>query len=101
MSSSLPFLLSSVFDCMLLCRSSVHGRGLNRFWSNVEGYQGALLMLISATSRDANDDRENERKWIVGTLAYQGFVNRDAFYGSPGNLYAITPVFHVYTPTGM
>ncbi|KAM1017391.1 hypothetical protein ACFX13_047712 [Malus domestica] len=87
-------------DKNLLYRSSVHGRGLNRFWSNVEGYQGALLMLISATSRDANDDRENERKWIVGTLAYQGFENRDAFYGSPGNLYAITPVFHVYPPTG-
>ncbi|XP_021831018.1 uncharacterized protein LOC110771086 [Prunus avium] len=87
-------------DKNLLYRSSLHGRGLNRFWSNIEGYQGPLLMLFSATSGDASDGRANERKWTVGALTNQGFENKDIFYGSSGNLYAISPVFHVYPPTG-
>ncbi|CAL8995592.1 unnamed protein product [Prunus brigantina] len=87
-------------DKNLLYRSSLHGRGLNRFWSNIEGYQGPLLMLFSATSGDASDSRANERKWTVGALTNQGFENKDLFYGSSGNLYAIIPVFHVYLPTG-
>ncbi|KAL6295602.1 hypothetical protein ACE6H2_003744 [Prunus campanulata] len=87
-------------DKNLLYRSSLHGRGLNRFWSNIEGYQGPLLMLFSATSGDASDGRANERKWTVGALTNQGFENKDLFYGSSGNLYAISPVFHVYPPTG-
>ncbi|XP_008221301.1 PREDICTED: uncharacterized protein LOC103321278 [Prunus mume] len=87
-------------DKNLLYRSSLHGRGLNRFWSNIEGYQGPLLMLFSATSGDASDSRANERKWTVGALTNQGFENKDLFYGSSGNLYAISPVFHVYPPTG-
>ncbi|PQQ21521.1 uncharacterized protein Pyn_14878 [Prunus yedoensis var. nudiflora] len=87
-------------DKNLLYRSSLHGRGLNRFWSNIEGYQGPLLMLFSATSGDASDGRANERKWTVGALTNRGFENKDLFYGSSGNLYAISPVFHVYPPTG-
>ncbi|BFG17688.1 hypothetical protein CerSpe_039620 [Prunus speciosa] len=87
-------------DENLLYRSSLHGRGLNRFWSNIEGYQGPLLMLFSATSGDASDGRANERKWAVGALTNRGFENKDLFYGSSGNLYAISPVFHVYPPTG-
>lgn len=58
-------------------------------------------MLFSATSGDASDSRANERKWTVGALTNQGFENKDLFYGSSGNLYAISPVFHVYLPTGM
>lgn len=81
-----------------MCRSNLHGRGLNRFWSNVEGYQGPLLILISATSGDGS---ANKRNWIVGALTHQGFENRDLFYGSSASLYAISPVFHVYPPTGM
>ncbi|PRQ27172.1 putative TLDc domain-containing protein [Rosa chinensis] len=81
----------------LLYRSHLHGRGLNRFWSNVQGYQGPLLVLISATSEDGS---ANKRNWIVGVLTHQGFENRDLFYGSSGSLYAISPVFHVYPPTG-
>lgn len=81
----------------LLYRSNLHGRGLNRFWSNVEGYQGPLLILISATSGDGS---ANKRNWIVGALTHQGFENRDLFYGSSGSLYAVSPVFHVYPPTG-
>lgn len=86
---------------MLLCRSSLHGRGLNRFCSNVEGYQGPLLMLISAHLEGAPEGSTTERKWIIGALTHQGFENRDTFYGSSGNLYAIHPVFHAYSSTGM
>ncbi|PON93859.1 TLDc domain containing protein [Trema orientale] len=87
-------------DENLLYRSSLHGRGLNRFWSNVEGYQGPLLMLISARLDGAPEGSITERKWTIGALTQQGFENRDTFYGSSGNLYAIHPVFHSYSSTG-
>ncbi|KAK9270994.1 hypothetical protein L1049_026582 [Liquidambar formosana] len=87
-------------DDALLYRSSLHGKGLNRFWSNIEGYHGPLLMLISASSGDAHECNANARRWVIGTLTQQGFENRDVFYGSSGNLYAISPVFHVFTPSG-
>lgn len=85
----------------LVIRSSLHGKGLNRFWSNVEAYLGPLLILISATSGDANEDCTNSRKWVVGALIHQGFENRDMFYGTSGTLYAIDPVFHMCSPSGM
>ncbi|XP_050364514.1 uncharacterized protein LOC126783146 [Argentina anserina] len=81
----------------LLYRSHLHGRGLNRFWSNVQGYQGPLLVLIAATSEDGS---ANKRNWIIGALTHQGFENRDLFYGSSGCLYALSPVFHAYPPAG-
>ncbi|KAL2499403.1 TLD-domain containing nucleolar protein [Abeliophyllum distichum] len=79
----------------LLYRSSLHGKGLNRFWSNVEGYKGPLLMLIAAHEADGNT-----RKWIIGALTHQGFENREMFYGTSGSLYAISPVFHVFSSSG-
>lgn len=84
----------------LLYRSSLHGRGLNRFWSNIEGYHGPLLILVSAHSGDASDHETSARKWIIGALTQQGFENKDVFYGSSGNLYAISPTFHVFLPSG-
>ncbi|KAK8623300.1 hypothetical protein V6N13_118188 [Hibiscus sabdariffa] len=84
----------------LLYRSSAHGKGLNRFWSNVEGYHGPLLILISANSEEAYQDNSKSRKWIVGALTQQGFENKDTYYGSSGNLYAISPIFHVFSPSG-
>ncbi|KAG8632365.1 uncharacterized protein LOC110606589 isoform X1 [Manihot esculenta] len=84
----------------LLYRSSLHGRGLNRFWSNIEGYHGPLLFLVSATSGDLHGDATSNRKWIIGALTQQGFENRDTFYGSSGSLYAISPTFHVFPPSG-
>jgi len=81
-------------------RSSLHGKGLNRFWSNIEGYLGPLLLLISATG-DAQEDSTNIRKWIICALTHQGFENRDMFYGNSGTLYAICPVFHAFSPSGM
>ncbi|KAF2324666.1 hypothetical protein GH714_016189 [Hevea brasiliensis] len=84
----------------LLYRSSLHGRGLNRFWSNIEGYLGPLLFLVSATSGDVHEDSTSVRKWIIGALTQQGFENKDMFYGSSGSLYAISPIFHVFSPSG-
>ncbi|XP_027091389.1 uncharacterized protein [Coffea arabica] len=79
----------------LLYKSSLHGKGLNRFWSHVEGYNGPVLVLIAACKND-----NNERRSIFGALTHQGFENREAFYGSSGSLYAIDPVFHVYLSSG-
>lgn len=90
-----------IIYCLLLCRSSLHGKGLNRFWSKVEGYHGPLLILVSAVSKNDHGGDASARKWIIGALTDQGFENRDAFYGSAGNLYSISPVFHAFLPSGM
>ncbi|KAK2660691.1 hypothetical protein Ddye_007224 [Dipteronia dyeriana] len=84
----------------VIYRSSLHGRGLNRFWSNVEGYHGPLLILISANSGDGHEGDTSVRKWIIGALTQQGFENKDDFYGSSGTLYAISPVFHAFSASG-
>ncbi|GFQ07189.1 hypothetical protein PHJA_002863000 [Phtheirospermum japonicum] len=79
----------------LLYRSSVHGKGLNRFWSNVEGYNGPLLVLIAAC-----EDKSNTKRWIIGALTGQGFENKELFYGTSGSLYALSPVFHALLSSG-
>ncbi|KAL5778172.1 hypothetical protein ACOSP7_011098 [Xanthoceras sorbifolium] len=84
----------------LLYRSSLHGRGLNRFWSNIEGYHGPLLMLVSANSGDGHEGDTSVRKWIIGAFTQLGFENKDVFYGSSGTLYAISPVFHAFSASG-
>ncbi|KNA23091.1 hypothetical protein SOVF_028010 isoform B [Spinacia oleracea] len=86
-----------VIEDSLLYRSYFHGKGLNRLWSNVEGYHGPLLLLISAFSGESS---EISRKWIIGALTQQGFENRDAFYGNGGSLCSIFPVFHVFSASG-
>lgn len=75
-------LVKSLFQTFY--RSSLQGKGLNRFWSNVEGCNGPLVMLIAA-----QEDNSNTRKWIIGVLINQGFENREMFYGNSGSLYAI------------
>ncbi|KAL7086006.1 hypothetical protein ACP275_14G312000 [Erythranthe tilingii] len=80
----------------LLYRSSVHGKGLNRFWSNVEGYNGPLLVLIAASCEDG----DNTRRWVIGALTHQGFENKDSFYGTSGSLYALSPIFRALTTSG-
>ncbi|MED6139056.1 hypothetical protein PIB30_080289 [Stylosanthes scabra] len=87
-------------DENLLYRSSTHGRGLNRFWSHVEGYKGPLLILIAASSRDAHEGSSTARKWVIGALTSQGLENKDTFYGDSGCLYSISPVFHAFPPSG-
>ncbi|XP_039114862.1 uncharacterized protein LOC120250144 [Dioscorea cayenensis subsp. rotundata] len=84
----------------LLYRSSIHGKGLTRFWSNVEGYHGPLLFLLAASSANTNEGSDSAKKWIIGVLTGQGFENRDTFFGSSGNLYAISPIFRVLSPLG-
>ncbi|GAB2293869.1 hypothetical protein Dimus_028080 [Dionaea muscipula] len=84
----------------LLYWSSLHGKGLNRFWSSIEGYHGPLLVLISAYWSKGSETDANGRKWVVGALTQQGFENRDGFYGTGGHLFAIHPVFNVFSPTG-
>ncbi|XP_042493468.1 uncharacterized protein LOC122073040 [Macadamia integrifolia] len=84
----------------LLYRSAIHGKGLSRFWSNIEGYHGPLLILISANSEDAHGCDGNVRRWVIGILTEQGFENRDVFYGNSGCLYSISPVFHVFSSSG-
>lgn len=58
-----------------------------------------MLMLISASSGNS-EGTTNSRRWIIGALTQQGFENKDIFYGSSGNLYAISPVFHSFSPSG-
>ncbi|KAK9112995.1 hypothetical protein Scep_020514 [Stephania cephalantha] len=81
----------------LLYRSSLHGKGLNRFWSNIEGYSGPMLILVSGNSPEVES---SIGRWVIGVLTQQGFENKDVFYGSSGELYAISPVFHVFPPSG-
>jgi hypothetical protein len=58
-------------------------------------------MLVSASTGDAHEGSTNVRKWIIGAVMQNGFENRDLFYGSSGSLCAISPVIHVFSPTGM
>ncbi|KAL2894772.1 TLD domain-containing protein 1 [Bienertia sinuspersici] len=87
-----------VIEDNLLYRSNVHGKGMNRFWSNVEGYHGPMLLLISATSGESS---ETSRKWILGALTQQGFENKDIFYGSGGCLYSMFPAFNIFSASGI
>ncbi|KAI3930580.1 hypothetical protein MKX01_037026 [Papaver californicum] len=65
----------------LLYRSSVHGKGMNRLWSNVEGYNGPLLILVSASCTETGDVDPSADRWIIGVLTDQGLENKDVFYG--------------------
>ncbi|KAL8127106.1 uncharacterized protein LOC141721186 [Apium graveolens] len=87
-------------DENLLYRSGLHGRGMNRFWANVEGYKGPLLMLIAASSDDAHEGGKDAKEWIIGALTDQGFENKDTFYGSSCSVYALSPVFHTFSSSG-
>ena len=85
----------------MFCRSSIHGKGLSRFWSNVEGYNGPLIVLISASSAESSEVDRSSRGWVIGVLITQGFENRETFFGSSGYLFAISPIFHLFPPSGM
>ncbi|CAN1824385.1 hypothetical protein LINPERHAP1_LOCUS30753 [Linum perenne] len=88
-------------DEHFLYRSSVHGKGMNRFWSNVEGYHGPLLILVSATSGDSHEESSVAKKWVIGALTQQGLENKDQFYGTSATLYSIFPVFHAFPSSGI
>ncbi|XP_006653852.2 uncharacterized protein LOC102721075 [Oryza brachyantha] len=80
----------------LLYRSSVHGKGLSRFWSCVEGYKGPVVILLSAFSSSGDADR----RWGIGILTEEGLENKDTFYGSSGFLCSTYPIFRMLPPSG-
>ncbi|CAO2044112.1 unnamed protein product [Urochloa humidicola] len=85
----------------LLYRSSVHGKGLSRFWSGVEGYKGPMLILLSAFSKGGVENVDSDRRWVIGVLTEEGFESKDTFYGSSGFLCAAHPIFRMLAPSGM
>ncbi|CAN8273130.1 unnamed protein product [Cochlearia groenlandica] len=100
-------ILSSCFPCSsdetnenLLYRSYYHGKGMNRLWSNVEGYHAPILLIVSASCEVDHEGTSKERKWVIGAVLQQGFENKDAFYGSSGSLFSISPVFHAFSSSG-
>uniref|UniRef100_A0A0E0KWD5 TLDc domain-containing protein n=1 Tax=Oryza punctata TaxID=4537 RepID=A0A0E0KWD5_ORYPU len=84
----------------LLYRSSVHGKGLSRFWSCVEGYKGPVLILLSAFSRSGGENIDADRRWGIGILTEEGLENKDNFYGSSGSLCSTYPIFRMLPPSG-
>lgn len=66
----------------------------------MEGYYGPLMMLISGSSDESDNVGIKVKKWIIGALTQQGFENKDLFYGTSGSLYAISPIFDVFSPSG-
>lgn len=74
---------------------------MNRFWSNVEGYQGELLILVRANSIDSFKDGNGSKDWVFSILTGQGIENQGKFYGNSGYLFAVNPIFRVFTPSGM
>ena len=90
---------------IMSCRSSNHGRGISRFWTRVEGYKGLVLMLISATSIESDDDGGQERageSWVAGALVLGGFDNKEVFYGTSSCcLFAVAPTFLPIRTTGI
>ncbi|KAG2569547.1 uncharacterized protein LOC120682526 isoform X2 [Panicum virgatum] len=84
----------------LLYRSSVHGKGLSRFWSGVEGYNGPMLILLSAFSKGGVQNVDSDRRWVIGVLTEEGFESKDTFYGSSGFLCAAHPIFRMLPPSG-
>uniref|UniRef100_A0A1J3FQE5 TLDc domain-containing protein n=1 Tax=Noccaea caerulescens TaxID=107243 RepID=A0A1J3FQE5_NOCCA len=84
----------------LLYRSKYHGKGMNRLWSNVQGYHAPVLVMVSAISAEDYEGHLTERKWVIGAILQQGFENKDTFYGSSGTLFSISPVFHAFSSSG-
>ncbi|CAO1943689.1 unnamed protein product [Urochloa humidicola] len=84
----------------LLYRSSVHGKGLSRFWSGVEGYNGPMLIILSAFSKGGVENVGSDRRWVIGVLTEEGYESKDTFYGSSGFLCAMQPIFRMLAPSG-
>lgn len=59
-----------------------------------------MLLVLSAKPADAADGESSQGKYVMGILTAQGFENGDAFYGEPGYLYALSPVFRIFSSSG-
>lgn len=57
-------------------------------------------MLIAASSGDAHEGSKDVDRWVIGALTHQGFENKDIFYGTSGSLYALSPVFQMFSSSG-
>lgn len=78
---------------------------MNRFWVHMEGYQGAVLMLIQGSTLHGVEDNttENlgEENWLLGMLISEGFSNKSCYYGGRGCcIFALDPVMQPFRPTG-
>lgn len=60
----------------------------------MEGYNGPVLMIISACENNSTN------RWVIGALTHQGFENKDSYYGTSGSLYALHPVFNAIPSSG-
>ncbi|KAL2651281.1 hypothetical protein R1flu_019409 [Riccia fluitans] len=82
----------------LLYRSSVHGSGLNRFWTCVDGYHAPVLVLISAHTQE---ESSTGTALVIGALIVRGFENKTVAYGASGSfLYTVEPVFCPFRASG-
>ncbi|KAG6548470.1 hypothetical protein Mapa_009958 [Marchantia paleacea] len=82
----------------LLYRSSLHGRGLNRFWTCVDGYRAPVIVLISAQTQEESSPGA---VFVIGTLVSSGFENKESSYGASGCcLYSVEPLFCPFRTSG-
>ncbi|XP_024536448.1 uncharacterized protein LOC9630386 [Selaginella moellendorffii] len=80
----------------LLYRSPVHGKGMNRLWSQVEGYREAVLFLFSGMSAE-----DPSKTWLLAAVIPSGLENKSNFYGTSNScLICLDPEFIVLHPTG-
>ena len=67
----------------------------------MEGYKAPVLMLISGTLTEGDNNELIGEKWVVGALVPGGFDNKEVFYGNSGCcLFAISPHFEPLRSTG-
>ncbi|THU64089.1 hypothetical protein C4D60_Mb01t22780 [Musa balbisiana] len=52
------------------------------------------------SSAESSEVDRSSRGWVIGVLITQGFENRETYFGSSGYLFAISPIFHVFPPSG-
>lgn len=89
--------------CFLANRSSIHGRGMNRFWTCVQGYAGLILFLVSAhTTGEASTGTTDGQVFTLGALIPGGLSNKESFYGASGScVFSLDPVFLPLHSTGI
>lgn len=72
----------------------------------MEGYQGAVLILIQGTTlhgvEASSTENLSEEKWLVGALLSEGFMNKNCYYGGRECcLFALDPVMQPFRPSGI
>ena len=88
---------------LIQSRASLHGKGMNRFWVNVEGYHGPALLLIQGNTNEESVAQNSGKKktWLVGAFIKDGFESKLGYYGSKGCcIFALDPVMQPFRSTG-